>query len=112
MDIKNWKENLRELYLHTTPYDGYETRSITFNWGKFKIESKGKMEFYLATKESVEEFIDQLLQESIRETEEKYRHVDGSATVVCWCGGVYTVAREGEHKRRISHIANSPQEDK
>lgn len=72
MDIKNWKENLRELYLHTTPWDGYETRSITFNWGKFKIESKGKMEFYLATKESVEEFIDQLLQESMREKEEGF----------------------------------------
>lgn len=105
MDIKNWKENLRELYLHTTPYDGYETRSITFNWGKFKIESKGKMEFYLATKESVEEFIDQLLQESIREDREKIIYEVRKALVV---EDVLSLSVE----KALYEVYISPQEDK
>lgn len=70
---EKWKKKLRDLYLITVPdANGLFTKSITFNWGKFEYNPKDKKtEFYLATKESIESFIENLLeQEKKRMSEE------------------------------------------
>lgn len=53
---KEWKERLWELY----GFDNDEISSpneILFNWGSFLFRKKGTMPFYLATKDSMEDFI-------------------------------------------------------
>lgn len=57
---ETWRERLRDLYLTTTPDEnGLYTKSISFNWGKFEFDPKDKEvnEFYLTTKNAIEEFI-------------------------------------------------------
>lgn len=57
---ETWRERLRDLYLTTTPdEEGLYTKSISFNWGKFEFDPKDKEvnEFYLTTKNAIEEFI-------------------------------------------------------
>lgn len=60
----DWEKRLRDLYLTITPDDeGSQTRSFLFNWGRFTFErlTPDRVEFYLATKDSIEEFIGQTL---------------------------------------------------
>ena len=74
--LQNWKERLRELYLSEDPdEDGYHTKSILFNWGKFVFTRdenwKNKIKYYLATQHSIEEFIEQILALQRTELKEK-----------------------------------------
>jgi len=57
---ESWEERLRDLYLISSPdEDGLITDSILFEWARFSIEprTKNKIEFYLTTRESIEDFI-------------------------------------------------------
>lgn len=61
---KGWEERLRDLYLSKSPDDeGMWTKSISFNWGKFEFSptTNKQVEFYLTTKEGIEDFIRQEL---------------------------------------------------
>jgi hypothetical protein len=63
--MEDWKTRLRDLHLTSSPdEEGLHTRSITFNWGKFTFEqtNKEKVEFYLTTREAIEEFIERELE--------------------------------------------------
>jgi hypothetical protein len=70
---QTWRNRLRELYLTKIPNeDDAVTRSITFRWAKFSIEPKAKeIEFYLTTKDSIEDFIDELLSSIAKEIEQE-----------------------------------------
>lgn len=59
--IEDWVQELRDLYLDKSPDEfGFVTKSITFNWGSFQFTPKIKnTEFYLVTKNSLEDFIRQ-----------------------------------------------------
>jgi len=76
----DWKEKLRDLYLITVPdANDLFTKSITFNWGKFIYEPKEQhTEFYLTTKESIESFIENLLEQEKKRMSEEIRNTDTS----------------------------------
>lgn len=74
-------ERLRELYLLETPdKDGMETQSISFNWGKFILEPKAAMKFYLQSQGAIEEQQKSLALAMIDEMQkwafELERHID------------------------------------
>lgn len=71
----NWQEELRDLYLEECPdADGLYTKSITFSWGSFEFNLKAdKAEFYLTTKEAIEEFIENLLISERKKIEEEWK---------------------------------------
>lgn len=64
--VEKLVEELRDLYLTTSPDDeGAYTKSILFNWGKFEFNPTAeKVEFYLTTKDAIEDFIRHSLQQA------------------------------------------------
>jgi len=64
---KGWREGLRDLYLVKSPDDnGLITGSVTTAYGVFKA-SRPNLAFYLATQDSIEEFIERTLTQQKRE---------------------------------------------
>ena len=56
--MKDWRERLRDLYLEENS-EITSPNSILFNWGEFLFKGKAYQNFYLATQDSIEEFIEQ-----------------------------------------------------
>ena len=70
--MEDWKERLRDLYLVEND-DISSPNSIEFNWGSFLFKRKTSepAHFYLATQDSIEEFI---FQELSKAREEGFRN--------------------------------------
>ena len=70
--MNNWKERLRDLYLVEND-DISSPSSIGFNWGSFLFIRKTSKpaHFYLATQDSIEEFIEQELDKAREEGYDK-----------------------------------------
>lgn len=96
----SWKENLRDLYLHSDPDEnGLSTASILMNIGKFTFDKrvKEKIEFYLLSAETLESFISALLaerEESLRgkiegmkESAKKYPMRNEKGEMIDWNNG-------------------------
>lgn len=73
LENKDWREELRDLYLKTSPDpEGFLTKTITFEWGEFDFTQRQETaEFYLTTKNAIERFIQSLLDKQAEKQMEK-----------------------------------------
>ena len=68
-EIKDWRTRLRELYLDENDGSSF-MKEIIFNWGTFSFTPNLKhrpMNYYIATQESIEDFISQELEKAREE---------------------------------------------
>lgn len=69
--MEDWRERLRDLYLEENS-EIRSPNSILFNWGKFLFKGKAYQNFYLATQDSIEDFIEQELSKAREEGRREY----------------------------------------
>ena len=73
-EIKDWRTRLRELYLNENDGSSF-MKEIIFNWGTFSFTPNLKhrpMNYYIATQESIEDFISQELDKAREEGKLEY----------------------------------------
>lgn len=76
---ESWREDLRDLYLNESPdKDGALLGSILTSYGHFKFtQTTPTAEFYLASKKSVEDFIEHTLEAQLDDLEKEIKEKFG-----------------------------------